>query len=183
MLEFAEYDSSTYTLLAFCILACFLSYAFRLFIHVYTFKKQEQVPKKLVNFSLVFVFLGYMGWGVWCFADPVKLGLTRIYALSIGIPLTVLGFGLFFYSDIVKMGVKERDKLVTKGLYAKIRHPMYMGIVLFHIGFPIATNGFTALLSTIVWAGFIVVWKYYEEKNLELKFGEEYTEYKKKTWF
>ncbi len=183
MLEIAEYTTVTYILVALCIIACFLSYSFRLAIHVITYKKQKEVSKKVLHTSLFSVFLGYFGWGYWCFADPIKMGINKIYAYSIGIPLTVLGFGLFFYSDIAKMGVTDRDALVTKGIYSKIRHPMYIGIILFHIGLPLTANGFTALISTVIWGVFIVIWKHFEEKNLERRFGEEYVEYKKKTWF
>jgi protein-S-isoprenylcysteine O-methyltransferase Ste14 len=44
-------------------------------------------------------------------------------------------------------------------------------------------KGFSAFVSTFIWIVFILVWKQYEEKNLERKYGERYREYKKKTWF
>ncbi len=183
MLEILKTSTWVYILVALGIFFCLCSYSVRLAIHFISYKKQREISKKVISFSLVAVFLGYLGWGFWSIADPVKMGLDKVYTYSIGIPLTVLGFGLFFYSDIAKMGVTDKEALVTKGLYSKIRHPMYIGIILFHIGFPFIFDGFTSLISTIIWATFVLIWKKYEEKNLERKFGEEYVEYKKKTWF
>ena len=68
-------------------------------------------------------------------------------------------------------------------MYSKIRHPMYIGIILFHIGYPLIFKSLVALLSSILWAAFIFAWKVFEERNLERQFGEKYIEYKKRTWF
>jgi protein-S-isoprenylcysteine O-methyltransferase Ste14 len=36
-----------------------------------------------------------------------------------------------------KHGVGEEEALVTAGIYSKIRHPMYIGLILLHIGYPV----------------------------------------------
>jgi protein-S-isoprenylcysteine O-methyltransferase Ste14 len=104
-------------------------------------------------------------------------------SLPLGVTLGVIGFGLFVYSEIKKHGVGEADKLVTTGIYSKIRHPMYIGLVLLHIGFPLIWKSFTACLSTILWASIIAVWTGFEERNLLRRFGQRYIEYKRQTWF
>jgi protein-S-isoprenylcysteine O-methyltransferase Ste14 len=72
--------------------------------------------------------------------------------------------------------------LITKGIYSKIRHPMYFGFILWLIGFPIF---FGALFSCILSFLFIVnvlFWRYLEEKELEKRFPS-YPDYKKTTIF
>ncbi|MEE8591881.1 MAG: methyltransferase [Spirochaetia bacterium] len=51
--------------------------------------------------------------------------------------MTAVGFGLFLYSEMKKHGVGEEEALVTAGIYSKIRHPMYIGLILLHIGYPV----------------------------------------------
>ena len=77
----------------------------------------------------------------------------------------------------------QAKELVTRGLYSKIRHPIYVfGLV--------ALLGLALMLESVNW---IAVWAILlvlqlrrsraEEKVLEAKFGEEWREYKKGTWF
>jgi protein-S-isoprenylcysteine O-methyltransferase Ste14 len=91
--------------------------------------------------------------------------------------------GLFLYSELKKRGVGDQDELVISGIYSKLRHPMYIGLIGLHIGFPFILRSFTAFVSTILWAGFIAAWTHFEEKNLERRYGRRYIDYKKQTWF
>lgn len=165
-------------------LLCLLSYIIRLYIHMYEYKKQSELPKKLFPVSFIIVFFGYLGWGFWSGYDPVKMNISSAVALPVGIAVTVIGFGLFMYAEITKQHTENRSGgLITTGIYSKLRHPMYLGIILFHFGYPFTVKGFTAFVSTFLWIGFILVWRHYEEKNLERKYGERYREYKNQTWF
>ena len=60
---------------------------------------------------------------------------------------------------------------------------MYFGIILMHVGFPVGLNKLFTLVSAVIWIPQIFVWKYWEEKLLEKRFGKEYQKYKKKTIF
>ena len=174
------------TTLVLCIIGavlCFVGYATRFALHFYQYKKQADLPQRVYRFSLVIVFLGYLGWGFWCGNDPVKMSIASSLSLPLGIALAVIGFGLFGYSEMKKGSVGEEQELVTTGIYSKVRHPMYIGIILFHIGLPLIFNSFVALMSTVLWAAIIFAWKVFEEKNLVRQFGESYVEYKKRTWF
>ena len=51
--------------------------------------------------------------------------------------------------------------LVTTGIYSKIRHPIYIGLILLHVGYPFIFKSVAACLSTILWAGLP---PYYERK-------------------
>ena len=59
---------------------------------------------------------------------------------------------------------------------------MYLGFILWVIGFPIFMEGLATLASGVLWTAFFMYWKILEEKELEEKY-EEYKEYKKITWF
>jgi protein-S-isoprenylcysteine O-methyltransferase Ste14 len=160
---------------------CLLSYILRLLAHVFSYTRGSAV----INFRLILIvtFLGYFGWGYWSGADPVKMNIPSSVSIPVGVILAAAGLGLFLYSELKKHGVGEADKLATTGIYSKIRHPMYIGLILLHIGFPFIAKSFIACLSTIIWTGIITVWTHFEEKNLERRFGQRYIDYKKQTWF
>jgi protein-S-isoprenylcysteine O-methyltransferase Ste14 len=160
---------------------CLLSYILRLATHIFSYTRASTV----INFRLLLIltFFGYFGWGYWSGADPVKMNIPFSVSIPVGVALAAAGLGLFLYSELKKQGVGDPDKLVTKGIYSKIRHPMYFGLILLHIGFPFIAKSFIACLSTILWAGIIAVWTHFEEKNLERRFGQRYIDYKKRTWF
>lgn len=69
---------------------------------------------------------------------------------------------------------------MTTGIFAHVRHPMYLGIVLTYLGHIVGT---LSLLTFVPW--FLILILYvrmanYEEEQLEKKFGEEYLSYKKR---
>jgi len=75
---------------------------------------------------------------------------------------------------------KENSELITTGLFSKIRHPIYSGILLLAFSFALYQNsGYKILISF-----FLLILFYfktgYEEKLLSLKFPE-YKNYKMNT--
>lgn len=87
-----------------------------------------------------------------------------------GIFLIVFGWSRIF---------KAKDKLMTTGIYGRIRHPQYLGFLVLTLGINFLWTTFSTL---ILWPILAVV--YYrlakEEKIMEEKFGEEYQKYKDK---
>jgi protein-S-isoprenylcysteine O-methyltransferase Ste14 len=71
---------------------------------------------------------------------------------------------------------------MTKGIYSKIRHPMYLGQLLMAVGLPVFAEGLVTLCLSIVWIAQLIFWKLLEEKQLLEKYPE-YISYKKRTWF
>ena len=79
-----------------------------------------------------------------------------------------------------------QHQLVKKGPYAWSRNPLYVGIVAITVGSALlvgSTMGsIFATLSFFFWDFYI---RFFEEKNIEKKFGEEYRQYKQDVprWF
>ena len=77
----------------------------------------------------------------------------------------------------------EARQLVTRGLYSRIRHPIYLFGTLAFLFLVLALQGWFAL---IIWAVVILIQVRRlrrEERLLAEKFGEEYTAYRSRTWF
>ncbi|UCF99370.1 MAG: hypothetical protein JSV89_07480 [Spirochaetaceae bacterium] len=74
---------------------CLLSYLLRLVAHISIYRRGINIID--FRFLLVVNFLGYLGWGYWCGADPVKMNIPSAVSMSAGAPLAVIGFCLFLH--------------------------------------------------------------------------------------
>lgn len=77
----------------------------------------------------------------------------------------------------------KASSLVTTGLYARIRNPIYVFSALLIAGVIVWTGKFWFLLVFCVLIPMQVIRSRKESKVLAEKFGAEYEEYKRKTWF
>jgi len=75
-------------------------------------------------------------------------------------------------------------KLVTGGVYSKIRHPLYLGVKLTFIGFALFSKSTIGIILVLVLLIPIhIIRERKKEKELIKKFGKRYIEYKEKTLF
>ena len=77
----------------------------------------------------------------------------------------------------------EANKLVKTGIYKKIRHPVYLFGIIFLLGIIFVTQRFSLLIILAIVIILQINRIKKEEKVLTEKFGNEYLEYKKQTWF
>lgn len=76
--------------------------------------------------------------------------------------------------------VKDKQQLVTSGIYKYIRHPIYSGLLLMFIGSELIVQSYLILLYLfIVFAAYIQAG--WEERLLVKHFGNEYSSYMKRT--
>ena len=74
---------------------------------------------------------------------------------------------------------EKTAKLVTKGFYAQVRHPLYLfGLLILWLT-PTLTLNFLALYISLTL--YIIIGAYFEERKLMLEFGSAYTDYKSRT--
>jgi protein-S-isoprenylcysteine O-methyltransferase Ste14 len=115
--------------------------------------------------------------------NPDILFATGIFLISAGILLrywSVRILGNFFRSTIV---IQENHKLITKGPYKYLRNPSYSAVLLTFIGFGIGIGNWLSLISLFIIGLISFIRRIsFENQALSKKFGDEYEEYKKKTW-
>lgn len=91
----------------------------------------------------------------------------------------ILHFYCEKYHKAAHSDTKDINKIVTTGIYSKLRHPIYLSLILMYIGIGLIFNSwisiFFALILSPSW-GFIAL---KEEKELTCKFREDYEKYKK----
>lgn len=100
---------------------------------------------------------------------------------AIGVIFIITGImtlGEYFTASINPKG------LVTHGIYSKIRHPIFIGVILVYFGLEFIFQSVYGLLLVIfVLIPFYIYSAIEEEKMLSKKFKDQYTAYKKKTLF
>lgn len=165
---------------AVCLVCCL----FHTMTHYLEHKGHKVEESKVLHPLLsIAIFAGYSAWGFMMAWDPVDFSLPGWVALPLGLAIGMLGSAMLVISTIAKKGFGEIDHLVTTGIYSRIRHPMYLGLIMMHVGFPLAAGGLLTLISAVIWIPLILMWKRWEEQALEAKFGLQYSEYRKRTLF
>jgi protein-S-isoprenylcysteine O-methyltransferase Ste14 len=75
-------------------------------------------------------------------------------------------------------------KLLIIGPFRYCRNPMTLGTIIAYSGVAILFGSYTALFVVVIFLLMLLVYlKLIEEKELEMRFGQEYLEYKKNTPF
>ena len=116
------------------------------------------------------------------FTDPFALFHVISWLLLLfSLVTVVLGFyALRKYGEPVG-GVDATTRLVTRGIYRYIRHPLYGSLVFFAWGVFFKKPWFVALILAIGASIFLYITARIEEKLTLQKFGEPYAEYMQRT--
>uniref|UniRef100_UPI0032178068 methyltransferase family protein n=1 Tax=uncultured Draconibacterium sp. TaxID=1573823 RepID=UPI0032178068 len=114
------------------------------------------------------------------------------HTISLTIGAIIIFLGMFTRSVTIGLVYIQRggrnrrihaSKLVTEGIYSVCRNPMYLGNLLLLLGFGIFANSVLYLAIMFPVFGFIYLGIIKaEEAFLTNEFGEEYVEYRKKTF-
>lgn len=163
---------------------CFISYYLHTLWHYQVYKGMELRQRgKMFNVLTHFiVFAGYLAFGFMIFLDPLRINISSTLQLT-GLIIFITGIGIAAVATIGKKGYTELDSLIESGIYSIFRNPMYLGIIFIHIGAPLCFESMITLMSAIIWIPMVILWKFWEETDLEKKFGEQYLKYKKRTLF
>ncbi len=85
-------------------------------------------------------------------------------------PLEFLGV-----KAVLEMDQKKEKRLITSGVYGFVRHPLYLGGMLFFWGNPVMT--LMDLAGSAFVSAYLILGSRLEEGKLLEEFGEEYEEY------
>lgn len=106
-----------------------------------------------------------------------------VFHLIIAVPIIFVGawYGIVGVKEIsLKVAETHKpERVISAGIYSKIRHPQYFGTILAHIGISLLLSSLFSMLSTplVILTIFLFSWK--EERELIREFGKDYEEYKK----
>jgi protein-S-isoprenylcysteine O-methyltransferase Ste14 len=130
------------------------------------------------------------------YVDILFVVIFWIYFLSKGISgvWQILGFILTLLSAVFWLFARWEindafsvrpmaRKIVSTGVYSKIRHPIYIASILTGLGFCLMAQKWYVYVLVFCLLVVQLLRAMQEEKILTKTFGQEYIEYKKSTWF
>lgn len=148
--------------------------------------KKDKGANVKISPPLIYVFWMVVG-GIIQKYYPIDMGIPFDYQyIGLGIFLAEIGFIIYSFKIFkrAKTNIKPwepTERLITTGVFQYSRNPLYLMFNLMPIGLGIFFDNFWLLISLFPSAYFlyhIAIKK--EEAYLEVTFGEEYLEYKKK---
>jgi protein-S-isoprenylcysteine O-methyltransferase len=115
------------------------------------------------------------------FTLPAEVEPFGVVLLFVGIGLDIAGRLSLrkFYSETVR--IRPDHKLITHGVYRFIRHPIYLGVLLYAFSLPLILQNLLGFLITMALTPMLIIRIRLEEKVLADRFGQEYAEYARKT--
>jgi protein-S-isoprenylcysteine O-methyltransferase Ste14 len=125
-----------------------------------------------------------------------RIGIGSFYSgygnIAVGVIAIMLGGFLAFWTIMAQIKLASgtpfpmlpTKRLLTAGPFSYCRNPMTLGTIIAYSGVAVLAGSYTALSAVFLFASMLLAYlKLIEEKELEMRFGQEYLEYKKKTPF
>jgi len=109
--------------------------------------------------------------------------------LVVGVMCLVIGLWLFYrsHADLgtnwsITLEVREQHRLITQGVYRRIRHPMYLALALYSIGLALVIPNWVAGPSNLIAFAILCALRVRaEERMMVEEFGDEYAAYSART--
>ena len=145
-------------------------------------------PIFLLVLPLVLISLGSL-LNRWLHWSPLRYEPVN---LVLGLLLIVVGwlFGIWSVYAQFTLGrgtpvpLMATQKLVVQPPYTWCRNPMALGAILMYTGVAVLLGSIGALILVLLGAAALLAYiKLLEEKEMEVRFGQEYLEYKRRTPF
>lgn len=122
-----------------------------------------------------------VAWPGWTLPVPRGVGVALTWIFGVLMAIAVLNLALRGFGAPFAIALSRR--LATDWFYARTRNPMVLTCLLFLVALALRLRS----TSFLVWAVFgaspawISILKIYEERELEIRFGESYLAYKRQT--
>lgn len=129
---------------------------------------------------LLFVFL--IVWSIDSFFLRISTFLSSYISWYVQVPLAILT--MFASGYLAQNGLRtvfgeKRDEpeVIDRGVFSLVRHPIYLGAILFYLTMILLTVSLFAIIFFLVIMGFYHYLAKYEEKLLLKKFDGQYKDY------
>ena len=138
---------------------------------------EKTTPLFIMQFCAVLLVISVMA------LRPGPWNGARLLGFCISVPAAVLLFTARWQLGKSFSVTPQARELVTWGIYSKIRNPIYVFSLLLILGVLISLQYRYAFLFLLVPIPLQIIRAHQEAKVLEARFGEEYRNYRKGTWF
>jgi protein-S-isoprenylcysteine O-methyltransferase Ste14 len=142
-----------------------------------------------VHYTVIIVFgvsvfravVTHQDWSGWVLPIPTEIGLMLVIITGTASLLAVVNLALKGLGAPFAIALSR--KLATDWLYAWTRNPMVLAVLAFFLSLGIWFRSALFLLWVLILVvpALLFIVKIYEERELELRFGASYLEYKSRT--
>jgi protein-S-isoprenylcysteine O-methyltransferase Ste14 len=155
---------------------------------------QGQAGKRVRRQSIVRVVVVLLMYGAFIFlplADRRSLGVMRDSQVVRWSGLVLFGFGcaLIFWSGVAlgrmysaEVTIQKNHHLITTGLYRYLRHPRYLGVIVFAIGLSLLFRSWAGLAVSVPLLIVLLLRIRDEDALMHEEFGQEWETYCKQSW-
>jgi methanethiol S-methyltransferase len=151
---------------------------------------QRRLNFTATNYRIVyncFAFLSLIAVTVFHFSiQSDSIQLPALISSYVGPVLVLIGVSLMivcirkYWPGLSGLNADKKNNLITSGLHAYVRHPLYLGTFIFLSGLFMRFPSYANLIGAMIIIVYTLIGIRLEEKKLEAEFGSAYLEYKKK---
>ena len=138
--------------------------------------------------TLVAAFLSMNFWNwLYFIRDPTViqplLFIPGILFIIAGMIVASMASKVISVSTVADMRTDRKPELITGGLYARIRHPLYLATILIFGAMGLIYPFPIVIVFVLCMIAYTMIGAFFEERKLVLQYGEEYLNYKKHAGF
>jgi protein-S-isoprenylcysteine O-methyltransferase Ste14 len=151
--------------------------------------KSDKTP--LETGLLVLAWVGFLVPLIWVASPAFSFAEYPLHTapLVAGVVCVVIGLWLFYrsHADLgtnwsITLEVREEHRLITEGVYRRVRHPMYSALVLYSVGQALVIPNWVAGPSNLLAFSVLLALRIRaEERMMGERFGDEYAAYSART--
>jgi protein-S-isoprenylcysteine O-methyltransferase Ste14 len=138
--------------------------------------------------ALVPPFLSMNSWD-WFYFVLSPESVNRLYfmiglaLLAAGLAIATTASRVLSVSTVADMRTDRKAELVTRGIYGRVRHPLYLATILLFLSL-IALYPFPRVaVFSVSFCVYILIGARLEERKLIIRYGQEYLDYRKRAGF
>ncbi len=113
---------------------------------------------------------------------PVQVLVAGLVIAS-GAVLAMKASSVISVSTVADMRSDRTPELITDGIYAKIRHPLYLATILLLTGLLLLYPFIEVTIFSLSLIAYTLIGSYFEERKLVVHYGKKYIEYRKTAGF
>ena len=146
---------------------------------------------RLETFLLILAWVGFIVPLIWVVSPAFSFAEYRLRSGPFVAGLMCLGIGLWLFfrshADLgtnwsVTLELRQEHRLISRGVYRAIRHPMYSALTLYAVGQALVIPNWVAGFSNVIALAVLLALRLGpEERMMTEQFGDEYSAYSART--
>ena len=140
----------------------------------------------IITLAIAFLSMNFWDWAYFitqpALIQPLLLILGAVLGLG-GVVVAMLAARVISVSTVADMRTDRKAKLITDGVYSRVRHPLYLATVLVFSALVLIYPFPAVAVFSLCMIAYTMIGAYFEERKLVKHYGDEYLEYKKTAGF